>query len=107
MVWKQNQYHLWLFGNGKDRKGLLRGDFGISYIDSQPISTKIWQKIGISFSLSLISILLAYLISIPIGIYSAHKKVYLDKGFSLVLFILYSFLSFFCWYFTITSVRQS
>ena len=50
----KNQYHLWLFGNGKDRKGLLRGDFGISYIDSQPISTKIWQKIGISFSLSLI-----------------------------------------------------
>ena len=70
----QNQYHLWLFGNGKDRKGLLRGDFGISYIDSQPISTKIWQKIGISFSLSLISIFIAYLISIPIGIYSAYKK---------------------------------
>ena len=78
------------------RKGLLRGDFGISYIDSQPISTKIWQKIGISFSLSLISILLAYLISIPIGIYSAHKKdSTVDKGFSLVLFILYSMPSFF------------
>ena len=92
----KNQYHLWLFGNGKDRKGLLRGDFGISYIDSQPISTKIWQKIGISFSLSLISILLAYLISIPIGIYSAHKKdSAVDKGFSLVLFILYSMPSFF------------
>ena len=30
----KNQYHLWLLGNGKDRKGLLRGDFGISYIDS-------------------------------------------------------------------------
>ena len=92
----QNQYHLWLFGNGKDRKGLLRGDFGISYIDSQPISTKIWQKIGISFSLSLISIFIAYLISIPIGIYSAYKKdSAVDKGFSLVLFILYSMPSFF------------
>lgn len=31
----KNQYHLWLFGNGKERKGLIRGDFGISYIDSQ------------------------------------------------------------------------
>ena len=68
----KNQYHLWLLGNGKDRKGLLRGDFGISYIDSQPIQSKIWQKVGISFSLSLISIFLAYLISIPIGIYSAY-----------------------------------
>ena len=91
-----NQYHLWLFGNGKDRQGLVRGDFGISYIDSQPISTKIWQKIGISFSLSLISIFLAYLISIPIGIYSAYKKdSATDKGLSLILFILYSMPSFF------------
>ena len=92
----KNQYHLWLFGNGKDRHGLLRGDFGISYIDSQPISTKIWQKIGISFSLSLISIFIAYLISIPIGIFSAYKKdSVVDKGFSLILFILYSMPSFF------------
>ena len=92
----KNQYHLWLLGNGKDRKGLLRGDFGISYIDSQPIQSKIWQKVGISFSLSIISIFLAYLISIPIGIYSAYKKDSLaDKGMSLILFVLYSMPSFF------------
>ena len=92
----KNQYHLWLFGNGKDRMGLLRGDFGISYIDSQPIQDKIWQKVGISFSLSIISIFLAYLISIPIGIYSAYKKdSVMDKSMSLVLFILYSMPSFF------------
>ena len=46
----KNQYHLWLFGNGKERQGLIRGDFGISYIDSQPIQDKIWQKVGISLS---------------------------------------------------------
>jgi len=92
----QNQYHVWLFGNNKQRKGLLRGDFGISYIDSQPIQDKIWQKVGISFTLSLISIFLAYLISIPIGIYSAYKKDSVaDKGMSLILFILYSMPSFF------------
>ena len=92
----KNQYHLWLFGNGKERMGLLRGDFGISYIDSQPIQDKIWGKVGISFTLSLISIFLAYLISIPIGIYSAYRKDSVaDKGMSLVLFILYSMPSFF------------
>jgi peptide/nickel transport system permease protein len=92
----KNQYHLWLFGNGKDRDGLIRGDFGISYIDSQPIQDKIWQKVGISFTLSIISIFLAYLISIPIGIYSAYKKdSAADKGMSLILFILYSMPSFF------------
>ncbi len=91
-----NQYHLWLFGDGKIRKGLLRGDFGISYIDGQPIQDKIWQKVWISFGLSVISILLAYLVSIPIGIYSAYKKdSTADKGMSLILFILYSMPSFF------------
>jgi len=91
-----NQYHLWLFGNGNERKGVLRGDFGISYIDGQQISTKIWDKLWISFALALISILIAYLVSIPIGIYSAYKKDSLtDKGMSLILFILYSMPSFF------------
>ena len=55
-----------------------------------------YAKIGISFGLSLISILLAYLISIPIGIYSAYKKDSAsDRGMSLILFILYSMPSFF------------
>ena len=91
-----NQYHMWLFGDGKYRKGLIRGDFGISYIDGQPIQDKIWQKIWISFGLSIISIFLAYIISIPIGIYSAYKKdSAVDKGMSLILFILYSMPSFF------------
>ena len=91
-----NQYHIWLIGNGKDRRGLIRGDFGISYIDGQPISTKIWQKVGISFTLSIMSIILAYLISIPIGIFSAYKKdSIIDRGTSVVLFTLYSMPSFF------------
>ena len=92
----KNQYHYWLVGDGKYRKGLIRGDFGISYIDGQPIADKIWQKVWISFGLSLVSIFLAYLISIPIGIYSAYKKdSAVDKGMSLILFILYSMPSFF------------
>ena len=92
----KNQYHLWLFGNGNNRHGLVRGDFGISYIDGQPIQDKIWKAVWISFGLSIISIFLAYLISIPIGIYSAYKKdSKVDRGMSLVLFILYSMPSFF------------
>lgn len=96
-----SQYHWWLFGDvfhskKTERKGIIRGDFGISYNDSQPIKKKIWQKVGISFTLSLLSILLAYLISIPIGIYSAYKKnSTTDRGLSLILFILYSLPSFF------------
>jgi peptide/nickel transport system permease protein len=92
----KSQYHHWLFGNGKERKGIIRGDFGISYNDSQEIKDKIWDKVGISFTLSLLSILLAYLVSIPIGIYSAYKKdSRTDKTLSLILFILYSLPTFF------------
>ena len=92
----KNQYHLWLFGNGKDREGILRGDFGKSYNDGQLIKNKIWDRIGISFSLSLISILIAYLISIPLGIYSAYQKDSpQDRTVSVILFILYSLPSFF------------
>ena len=96
-----SQYHWWLFGDmfhakKTDRKGIIRGDFGMSYNDSQPIKKKIWEKVGISFTLSLLSILLAYLVSIPIGIYSAYKKnSKLDRGLSLILFILYSLPNFF------------
>jgi peptide/nickel transport system permease protein len=96
-----SQYHWWLLGDifhlkKTERKGIIRGDFGISYADSQPIKDKIWEKVGISFTLSLFSILIAYLISIPIGIYSAYKKDSLaDRGLSLILFILYSLPTFF------------
>ena len=91
-----NQYHLWLFGNGNERAGIFRGDFGISYNDGKPIKDKIWDRVGISFALSIISILIAYLVSIPLGIYSAYKKDSItDRGISLVLFILYSLPSFF------------
>ena len=57
---------------------------------------KFGKKLEYLCSLSLISIFIAYLISIPIGIYSAYRKdSAVDKGFSLILFILYSMPSFF------------
>ncbi len=91
-----NQYQTWLFGDGNKRKGLFRGDFGFSYIDKQKVETKIWDKIGISFMFSLISIFIAYLISIPIGIFSAYKKdSKADRTISVFLFILYAMPSFF------------
>ncbi len=84
-----NQYHFWL-------KNLLRGDFGVSYLDQQPISDKIWQKFFISFKLIFFSVLLSYLISIPIGVWSAKKyRQWPDKISGIILFLLYSVPSFF------------
>ena len=82
-----------------NRKGLIRGDFGKSYLDGQKVETKIWDKIGISFAFSLISILIAYLISIPLGIYSAYKKdSTADRVSSLIVFILIFNAFIFCWF---------
>jgi peptide/nickel transport system permease protein len=75
---------------------VLRGDFGISYIDNQPVSDKIWEKFKVSFAFIFLSILLAYIVSIPIGIYAAYKKgSKFDKISSIVLFVMYSMPSFF------------
>jgi len=92
----KNQYHTWLFGNGKERKGLIRGDFGFSYRDQKKVEDKIWEKIEVSFKFSLISILIAYFVSIPIGIFSAYRKdSTADRTISVVLFVLYAMPSFF------------
>ncbi len=98
IIWygSKNQYHFWLFGDGNQRKGVIRGDFGFSYIDSQPINTKIWSKVWISFSFSILSVLFAYLVSIPLGIFSAYKKdSRFDRISSIVVFVLYSMPGFF------------
>lgn len=88
---KNNQYHRWLFGDGINSKGLLRGDFGISYVTKQPVSTVIGEKIKWSLFFSLFSVLLAYLISIPLGAKAgAVKNSRFDKITTLGVFVLYS-----------------
>jgi peptide/nickel transport system permease protein len=84
-----NQYHSWI-------SKVIRGDFGVSYRDQQPVMTRIHQKFWWSFSLTFLSIILAYLISIPIGVKAAAKR---DKPFdritTAILFMLYSLPTFF------------
>lgn len=93
----KNQYHRWLFGDGgKFSKGLLlHGDFGTSYVTRQPISDVIYSKIGWSLFFSMLSVVLAYVVSIPIGVKAASKRgSRFDKSSSIVLFMLYSMPSF-------------
>jgi peptide/nickel transport system permease protein len=87
-----NQYHKWIFGDeGTNSKGLIRGDFGISYITKQPVSEIIYNRLGWTFFFSFTSILLAYLISIPIGIKAAANKGKLfDRISSIILFMFFS-----------------
>ena len=100
-----NQYHLWLFGDvpflrknpgNRTRYGMIRGDFGKSFHYGQPIRDKIGQRVMWSLLLASLGIFFAYLISVPIGIYSAYKRNgVFDRVSSIVLFILYSLPVFF------------
>ncbi len=91
-----NQYHTWVFGDDKTRRGIIRGDFGYSYRDGQAIADKIGSKIKWSLLLSLTGMLLAYLISIPMGVYSAwYKGCWFDRISTPLLFSLYAIPAFF------------
>ena len=91
-----NQYHRWVFGDGEFTKGIVCFDFGTSYQTKQAITLVIKEKIGWSLFFSLVSIVFAYLISIPLGVKAARNRGgTFDKVSSVVLFMMYSLPSFF------------
>lgn len=55
-------------------KGAFQGDFGDSLFFRQPVMELINQRIGYTFQLSLLSMLISYLIAFPVGIISAVKQ---------------------------------
>lgn len=75
---------------------LVRLDFGVSLVTRQPVLETLLEKLRYSLSLSLTSLLLGYLVSIPIGIHSAvNKDSFSDRTTTVTLFMLYSLPSFF------------
>lgn len=82
------QYLHWL-------KRLTTLDFGESYKDHRLVLEKIKEALPITLLLNFISIILIYLISIPLGVYSAiTTRTLLDNLMTMALFILYSLPSF-------------
>ncbi|MEQ9618726.1 MAG: ABC transporter permease [Deltaproteobacteria bacterium] len=70
-------------------------DFGRSYKDHRPVIDKIAERIPITLTLNIISIILIYIISIPVGIYSAVRDgSFFERTNTFFLFILYSIPSF-------------
>ena len=75
---------------------LLRLNFGVSLATREPVLSTLASKLRYSLSLSVVSLLLAYAISIPLGILSAVRRGTLgDRALTTVLFMLYSLPSFF------------
>jgi peptide/nickel transport system permease protein len=102
--YSNNQYHQWFFGDGNwltgagaiYTEGVIRGDFGRSYATKQDVTKTIKRAIPWSLFFSLTSVVLAYLISIPIGVKAASKRgSFFDRASSVTLFMLYSMPTFF------------
>lgn len=75
------QYWKWI-------SGAVRGDFGESFEFRVPVSTLIYGRLGFSFLLSFVTIIVSWLISIPLGVYSAtHRYTIPDYLITLLQFI--------------------
>jgi peptide/nickel transport system permease protein len=61
------QYWRWI-------SGIAHGDFGQSFIYNKPVSALIWERLGLTAAIAVLTLLVTWLISIPIGIYSAVRQ---------------------------------
>ncbi|MFM8320826.1 MAG: ABC transporter permease [Chloroflexota bacterium] len=83
------QYVVWLFGNDwmkldldgngqvdgyGSRRGVLRGDFGVSYQSRKPVLDEIKSRLPNTIYLMGITLLVVALIAIPLGVISAVKQ---------------------------------
>ena len=64
-VWVQ--YVNWL-------AGVVRGDFGYSFLNNRPVSELIWERLGWTVFLALLTIFTTWVIAIPLGIYTALRR---------------------------------
>ncbi len=87
----RNQYHYWLFGDGKSRMGLLRGDLGRSFRSHRKVSEILSSAILVTLQISIFALLFAFVLSIPSGLFLAVRAgSLLDRSLSSLLFALYS-----------------
>jgi len=84
------RYFLWL------KNIVTKFDFGYSFSYQRPVFDLIWERMGWTIGISLLTILLQWLIAIPLGIFSAFNQYsFLDYMFSLIAFIGISLPEFF------------
>jgi peptide/nickel transport system permease protein len=75
---------------------LFKLDLGNSMVHKKPVTELVVERLKYSLSLALPSLLLAFLISVPLGLLSATLHgTWIEKGMALVVFALYSLPSFF------------
>jgi peptide/nickel transport system permease protein len=75
------QYLTWL-------GGMLHGDFGFSFEHNLPVSQVVGDRLWLTFIVSFFTILFTWVVSFPIGVYSAtHQYSWGDYGLTLLGFL--------------------
>jgi peptide/nickel transport system permease protein len=78
------QYFDWL-------KRFVKLDFGKSMIDGRKVTDKIWETIPITLIIDLLSLIIIFIIAIPLGVYSATRQYSLfDKLSTVGVFVGFS-----------------
>ncbi|MEW5717225.1 MAG: ABC transporter permease [Chloroflexota bacterium] len=76
------QYLKWITGI------VTRGDWGQSMEWQMPVSELIWERMGLTVVLAVFSLLVSWLIAIPVGVYSAtHQYSLPDYAMSIISFV--------------------
>lgn len=72
-------------------KNVLTLDFGNSRIDHRPVFDKVMAALPVTLLLNVLTIFIVYVISIPLGVYSAlHENSRSDNIITTLLYMLYS-----------------
>jgi peptide/nickel transport system permease protein len=86
-VWEQ--YLRWIGGI------LLHGDFGRSLWQSTPVSEQLLARLPVTFELGIMALVVALLVALPIGVYSAIRQDtfgdYIARSFSILMLAVPSF----------------
>ena len=78
-LWQQ--YLVWV-------TGLVQGDLGYSFEYSQPVADVVGERMPLTLLLNVATVIFIYLVSFPIGIYSAtHQYSWTDHGLSFLGFL--------------------
>ena len=79
-----NQYHRWAIA-------FVKGDFGQSILDAQPVQNKLWNAIRWTSLLIALNFILSILISIPLAVLSAYRaNTWIDNMISWLSLGIYS-----------------
>lgn len=68
--------------------GIIQGDFGMSFRTGGPVAERIRPRLPATVELSILSLIITYLIAVPIGVYSAVRQDtagdYISRSFAIL-----------------------